>query len=119
VVSLYANERDNCLVADRDGEVVGFALGSILEKRGEPWTFGYPLWLGVDPERTRRGLRHRVIEALGGPGRAPAAGAAVARPRRHGGGGGRGARLRRLLPAGLSDPYRSGSTLLPPAALAR
>lgn len=64
VVSLYANERDNCLVADRDGAVVGFALGSILEKRGEPWTYGYLLWLGVDPERTRRGLGRRLIEGL-------------------------------------------------------
>ena len=64
VVSLYANQRDNCLVADRGGDVVGFALGSILEKRGEPWTYGYLLWLGVDPELTRRGLGQRLIEAL-------------------------------------------------------
>jgi ribosomal protein S18 acetylase RimI-like enzyme len=64
VVSLYANERPNCLVADRAGEVVGFALGSILEKRGEPWTYGYLLWLGVDPGLTRQGLGGRLIEAL-------------------------------------------------------
>jgi ribosomal protein S18 acetylase RimI-like enzyme len=64
VVSLYANERDNCLVADLDGAVIGFALGSMLEKRGEPWTYGYLLWLGVDPQQTRRGLGRRLIEAL-------------------------------------------------------
>jgi ribosomal protein S18 acetylase RimI-like enzyme len=64
VVSLYANERKNCLVADRSGSVVGFALGSILEKRGEPWTYGYLLWLGVDPNQTRQGLGRRLIEAL-------------------------------------------------------
>ena len=64
VVSLYANERRNCLVADRDGEIVGFALGSVLEKRGEPWTYGYLLWLGVDSSSTRRGLGGQLIEAL-------------------------------------------------------
>lgn len=64
VVSLYANERKNCLVADRVGEIVGFALGSILEKRGEPWTYGYLLWLGVHPLIKRRGLGRRLIEAL-------------------------------------------------------
>ena len=64
VVSLYANERSNCLVADLDGTVVGFALGSILEKRGEPWTYGYLLWLGVDPQQTRQGLGQQLIEAL-------------------------------------------------------
>jgi len=64
VVSLYAKERSNCLVADRQGTVVGFALGSILEKRGEPWTYGYLLWLGVDKQRTRRGLGRRLVDAL-------------------------------------------------------
>ena len=64
VVSLYANERETCLVADRDGIIVGFALGSILEKRGEPWTYGYLLWLGVAPTISRQGLGRRLIDAL-------------------------------------------------------
>ena len=64
VVSLYANERDNCLVADRDGEIVGFALGTILEKRGEPWTYGHLLWLGVRSQLMGRGLGRRLIEEL-------------------------------------------------------
>ena len=64
VVSLYANERNHCLVADFEGKIVGFALGSVLEKRGEPWTYGYLLWLGVDPAMKRRGLGRRLIEAL-------------------------------------------------------
>jgi len=64
VVSLYANERNNCLVADHDGEIVGFALGSILEKRGEPWTYGHLLWLGVHPRMLRLGLGRRLIEEL-------------------------------------------------------
>ena len=64
VVSLYANERSNCLVADRDGEIVGFAMGSMLEKRGEPWTYGYLLWLGVSPQMKRRGVGRQLIEEL-------------------------------------------------------
>ncbi len=64
VVSLYANERTHCLVADRDTAIVGFALGSVIEKRGEPWTYGYLLWLGVDPKQTRQGLGRKLIDAL-------------------------------------------------------
>jgi ribosomal protein S18 acetylase RimI-like enzyme len=64
VVSLYANERANCLVADNRGEIVGFAMGSILEKRGEPWTYGYLLWLGVSPRMKRRGLGRQLIDEL-------------------------------------------------------
>ena len=32
VVSFYASDTDTCFVATRDGKVVGFALGNILEK---------------------------------------------------------------------------------------
>ena len=64
VVSLYANERSNCLVADCDGEIVGFTLGSILEKRGEAWTYGYLLWLGVHPKMARQGIGSRLVEEL-------------------------------------------------------
>ena len=35
-----------------------------VEKRGEPWTYGYLLWLGVDPPLARQGLGSRLIEAL-------------------------------------------------------
>ncbi len=64
VVSLYANERPHCLVAELDGRLVGFALGSILEKRGEPWTYGHLLWLGVDPQMKRHGVGRQLIEEL-------------------------------------------------------
>jgi ribosomal protein S18 acetylase RimI-like enzyme len=64
VVSLYANERPNCLVAELDGTLVGFALGSILEKRGEPWTYGHLLWLGVDPQMKRLGVGRQLIDEL-------------------------------------------------------
>jgi ribosomal protein S18 acetylase RimI-like enzyme len=64
VVSLYANARDTCLVADCNGGIVGFALGSILEKRGEPWTYGYLLWLGVSQDMIRQGLGRRLVEEM-------------------------------------------------------
>lgn len=70
VLSLYQGDRETCFVAEVGGELVGFALGSIIEKRKNAWLYGYLIWLGVSPGRqgggvgkklTRR-IRERFIE---------------------------------------------------------
>ena len=64
LVNLFATDGGTCLVADRDGDIVGFALGTMLEKRRGPWSYGYLLWLGVDPGLGRRGLGRRLVREL-------------------------------------------------------
>lgn len=62
VLTLFGTEREHCLVAEaEDGPVVGFALGTIIEKRKSSWTYGYLLWLGVDSEFQREGLALRLF----------------------------------------------------------
>lgn len=61
VVNLFASESEHCLVAEIDGQVLGFALGTVIEKRKSSWTYGYLLWLGVDPECQREGLALRLF----------------------------------------------------------
>jgi ribosomal protein S18 acetylase RimI-like enzyme len=60
----FASDSETCLVAELDDRVVGFALGTILEKQGSAWTYGYLLWLGVDPEVTRRGVAGKLLESM-------------------------------------------------------
>ena len=60
----FASDSETCLVAELDDRVVGFALGTILEKRGSAWTYGYLLWLGVDPDLTRMGVAGRLLELM-------------------------------------------------------
>jgi len=60
----FASDSETCLVAELDDRVVGFALGTILEKRGSAWTYGYLLWLGVDPDVTRKGVAGRLTERI-------------------------------------------------------
>ena len=60
----FASDSETCLVAELDDQVVGFALGTILEKRGSAWTYGYLLWLGVDPGVARRGVAGRLTERI-------------------------------------------------------
>ena len=60
----FASDGETCLVAELDDRVVGFALGTLLEKRGSAWTYGYLLWLGVDPDVARKGVAARLFERM-------------------------------------------------------
>jgi ribosomal protein S18 acetylase RimI-like enzyme len=60
----FASDSETCLVAELDGAVVGFALGTLLEKRMSAWTYGYLLWLGVDPDVARKGVAARLFASM-------------------------------------------------------
>jgi ribosomal protein S18 acetylase RimI-like enzyme len=60
----FASDSETCLVAELDERVVGFALGTLLEKRGTAWTYGYLLWLGVDEGMARQGIAARLFERM-------------------------------------------------------
>lgn len=64
VVNHFTSDRDTCLVAEVDGQLAGFALGSIIEKRNSAWVYGYLLWLAVDPEICRQGTGSRLLARL-------------------------------------------------------
>ena len=71
VVELFASDGEFCLVAvtdasddDEDEEVVGFALGALLEKRHSAWNYGYLIWMGVDPELKGRGIGRKLLAEL-------------------------------------------------------
>jgi ribosomal protein S18 acetylase RimI-like enzyme len=60
----FASDSETCLVAELDDKVVGFALGTLLEKRMSAWTYGYLLWLGVDPDVARKGVAATLFERM-------------------------------------------------------
>ncbi|MCS7090469.1 MAG: GNAT family N-acetyltransferase [Verrucomicrobiota bacterium] len=64
VMKLFSAEQETCLVAIAQGRVVGFALGSLMQKRGSAWRYGWLEWLGVDPAWSRRGVASRLVRQL-------------------------------------------------------
>ncbi len=70
IVELFASDGEFCLVAVADGdgddgeEVIGFALGALLEKRHSAWSYGYLIWMGVDPNLKGRGIGRRLLAEL-------------------------------------------------------
>jgi len=47
ITTLFNSDSDLCLVAEADGEILGFALGTTVHKHNSPWKYGYLVWLGV------------------------------------------------------------------------
>lgn len=65
LAEFFASEADNCFVAeDDDDRLIGFILGTIIEKRRSAWTYGWVLWLGVDPEIGRGGIASKLLERI-------------------------------------------------------
>ena len=62
VTHLFNTEPEYMLVADVDDQVVGFLLGSVIEKRYTAWNYGHLLWLGIDPQFARQGIASRLFE---------------------------------------------------------
>ncbi len=60
VIGLYNTDPEYCLVAEIDGELAGFILGTIITKA--TWTYGYILWLGVNPKFQRRGVADKLVD---------------------------------------------------------
>lgn len=49
ITSLFNTETELCLVAELEEEIVGFALGTTVEKQNSSWKYGYLVWIGVKP----------------------------------------------------------------------
>jgi ribosomal protein S18 acetylase RimI-like enzyme len=64
VVDLFSADGETCLVAELEGRLVGFVLGSVIQKRRGAWTYGYLEWIGVDPACGRRGIGRRLFRSL-------------------------------------------------------
>jgi len=64
IVDRFAADGETCLVAELDGEVVGFALGTVIEKRHSAWDYGYLLWLGVDPDVGPLGVGSKLFSRM-------------------------------------------------------
>jgi len=64
LADLFNTNGETCLVAETDGEVVGFALGSLMDKPRNAWRYGWLEWLGVKRGFKRRGVATRLLNQL-------------------------------------------------------
>ncbi len=61
VVELFNSDSEFCLVAEARKKIVGFALGTTIEKSHSAWKYGHLIWLGVKPSYQRSGLGEKLF----------------------------------------------------------
>ena len=61
VVELFNSDSEFCLVAEARKKIVGFALGTTIEKSRSAWKYGHLIWLGVKPSYQRSGLGEKLF----------------------------------------------------------
>ena len=70
ITTLFNSDSELCLVAELGEELVGFALGTTVEKTHSAWKYGYLVWIGVRPGLQKVGagaqlfseIRERMVE---------------------------------------------------------
>jgi ribosomal protein S18 acetylase RimI-like enzyme len=62
VVGHYNTDPEFCLVAEADGRLAGFIIGTLISKAS--WTYGYIIWIGVEPEFHGCGIGHRLYDKM-------------------------------------------------------
>ncbi len=61
VISMFNADTDYCLVAELEGQIIGFALGNVVVKKKSAWKYGYLVWLVVAPEFQRMGVAGKLF----------------------------------------------------------
>jgi len=64
LIELFYADSELCLVAASGKKIVGFALGTTIEKERSAWKYGHLIWLGVEPKAQRTGVGSRLINQL-------------------------------------------------------
>jgi ribosomal protein S18 acetylase RimI-like enzyme len=65
VTDYFTSDPDYCLVAEAEGKIVGFIIGTTIEKEGTAWKkYGYLSWIGVDEAFQRTNLGYRLYRKL-------------------------------------------------------
>jgi ribosomal protein S18 acetylase RimI-like enzyme len=64
ITTLFNSDSELCLVAEQHQEVVGFALGTTVEKQHSAWKYGYLVWIGVRPGRQQGGAGKKLFKEL-------------------------------------------------------
>lgn len=64
ITTLFNTDSDLCIVAELDDEVVGFALGTTVEKHNSAWKYGYLVWIGTRPGLQKCGAGKKLFDDI-------------------------------------------------------
>jgi ribosomal protein S18 acetylase RimI-like enzyme len=56
ITTLFNSDNELCLVAEAGEQILGFALGTTVQKHHSAWKYGYLVWLGVAQSTQKGGV---------------------------------------------------------------
>ncbi|MCA1808220.1 MAG: N-acetyltransferase family protein [Kiritimatiellia bacterium] len=62
VTSQFNSEPEFMLVANAEEKLVGFIIGSLIEKAGTAWNYAHLIWLGVHPDLAGLGVGSSLFD---------------------------------------------------------
>jgi ribosomal protein S18 acetylase RimI-like enzyme len=64
ITTLFNSDSELCIVAELNEEVVGFALGTTVEKQHSAWKYGYLVWIGTRPGLQKCGAGKELFDEI-------------------------------------------------------
>ncbi|OPY14309.1 MAG: Acetyltransferase YpeA [Syntrophus sp. PtaB.Bin001] len=64
ITTLFNSDNELCLVAEAGEKILGFALGTTVEKHNSPWKYGYLVWLGVRKDTQKEEVGKRLFNEI-------------------------------------------------------
>jgi len=64
ITTLFNSDSELCLVAESADKIVGFALGTTVEKSNSAWKYGYLVWIGVRPGIQKKGVGDALFDEI-------------------------------------------------------
>lgn len=64
ITTLFNSDSELCIVAELNDEVVGFALGTTVEKQHSSWKYGYLVWIGTRPGLQKCGAGKELFDEI-------------------------------------------------------
>lgn len=64
ITTLFNSDNDLCLVAELEDTIIGFALGTTVEKQHSAWKYGYLVWLGIKKGIQKSGAGAKLFREL-------------------------------------------------------
>lgn len=64
ITTLFNSDNDLCLVAELEDTIIGFALGTTVEKQHSAWKYGYLVWLGIKQGIQKSGAGAKLFREL-------------------------------------------------------
>lgn len=64
IIERFISDQQFCFVAEIGTKIVGFSIGTIIEKPKSSWSYGYMLWIGVSPKAQGLGVGQKLMQRL-------------------------------------------------------